>query len=67
MDANELEKSYQEITRGDSEPDVMYLLGRTIKEWDALEGVTRSETTDGFPIQDNWFYMVTRQGIWLVE
>lgn len=62
MDANLLEKSIQ-----DTDLNPMYILGRTLKEWAANEGKPCTVTTDGFPIEDKEMYLVTSDGIWVVE
>lgn len=66
MDATELEKSYQSVTISRVN-EVMYLRGSTLKEWAALSGKPRTHTSEGFPIHDQDFYMLTAEGVWLVE
>ena len=65
--ADEIEKSYQEVCFGYDEPDIMWLLGKTLKEFLRQVGDARTVTDDGHPIVDSEMYVMTRKGIFLVE
>jgi hypothetical protein len=67
MTADEIEKSYQEVTSGYEEPKIMWILGKTLKEFLAKQGGTRTATNDGHVIVDGEMYCVTDTGIWLAE
>ncbi len=67
MKAAEIERTYQEMMVGRDEPDVMWILGRTLKAMSRECGKEVSADTDGHPIKDEEMYCVTSEGIWLVE
>jgi len=67
MDAHEIEEAWQRTMLGVDEPDCMYILGKTLKEWARNMGKPAEQTTDGFPIYNDEMYLVTHEGIWRVE
>lgn len=67
MSAEEIERTYQDIMLSRDETMIMYLKGKTLREFAAQTGHTVETTSDGHPIDDEAFYVVTADSIHLVE
>jgi hypothetical protein len=67
MKADDIERSYQEITFGHDEPDIMYLSGKTLKYMAIQNGHPALADSEGNLIRDNELYCLMADGIWLVE
>ena len=72
MSAEEIERTYQELQIGRQQlglekQNVLYLKGKTLREFAATTGHTVETTSDGHPIDEEAMYAVTSDSIHLVE
>jgi len=61
-----VEQTYNEIMFGREEPNVMWILGRTLKALAIEIGKPVTQDADANPIVDDELYRVTAEGIYLV-
>jgi len=67
MKMADIEKTYREVTQGFDEPEVIWILGKTLKEMARrLEKEVKADS-DGRPIEDGAMYEVSERGTFRMQ
>jgi len=67
MKIADIEKTYREVTQGFDEPDVMWILGKTLKELARRSGKEVKADSEGQPIEDDAVYEVSERGTFRMQ